>query len=280
MLWLTWRQYRVALLIGALLLVLYGLLFLAELFASVHSLFDLSFFMPQVVAVFVGAPFVAQEREQKTHYVVWGQGTSRGRWFLSRLAWVTLGTIAIAGLFCWSANAMTGWLEVTYNYTSYWGRPGIVLGGLTLFGLMLGVMVGSFTRKSIVAMALTFVLLLICYVVYSQVEHRLIPPHIQYTEYQGDKALWGTNDQFGIYAGFADRQGDETGDIDSYCRAHDPAFTTNVNQCVKDLDLQWKRVYLTPDQFWPTQFAGTALLLIVSFVLALVAFLRIRSAVD
>lgn len=47
-----------------------------------------------------------------------------------------------------------------------------------LFGLMLGVLVGSLTRRSILAMALTFVLYVACILLFSGNYGNLVPPHV------------------------------------------------------------------------------------------------------
>lgn len=98
-------------------------------------------------------------------------------------------------------------------------------------------------------------------------------------EYHGN-GYWGQQGELVTYAGFADRQGQETGDIHSYCDWHDSAANGNVNKCVQDLNLQWKTAYQTEDDYWPLQYAGGAFLLVLSLLFGILAFIRVRTIRD
>jgi hypothetical protein len=282
MVWLTWRQHRVALLIGVLLLAFYAFILLGRNYDAFTFQFEVVMLLPLLVAVFVGAPLVSRERAQKTHYVAWLQGTSRTRWLVIKLALLAAGVLVLATVLAFLENALQD-MAVGDGPFYIWSRylvTGPVAVGLMLFGLMLGVLVGSLTRRSILAMALTFVLCTICIVVFSNEYQHLVPPHVQYMEYHGN-GYWGPQQgELMTYAGFADRQGQETGDIHSYCDWHDSAANGNVNKCVQDLNLQWKTVYQTEENYWPLQYAGGALLLVFSLLFGILAIIRVRTIRD
>ncbi|GHO80752.1 transporter [Ktedonobacter sp. SOSP1-85] len=281
MTWLTWRQHRVALLIGVLLLAFYAFILLGRNYDAFTFQYEVVMLLPLLVAVFVGAPLVSRERAQKTHYVAWLQGTSRTRWLVIKLALLVAGVLVLATVLAFLENVLQDML-VGDGPFEIWSRylvTGPVVVGLTLFGLMLGVLVGSLTRRSILAMALTFVLYVACFLLFSGNYGNLVPPHVQYMEYHGN-GYWGQQMELVIYAGFADRQGQETGDIHSYCNWHDSASNGNVNKCIRDLNLQWKTVYQTEDDYWPLQYAGGALLLVLSLLFGILAIIRVRTIRD
>jgi hypothetical protein len=49
--------------------------------------------VPAVIGVFVGAPLVAREFELGTHLMVWAQGITRRRWFISKVLLIAAGTL-------------------------------------------------------------------------------------------------------------------------------------------------------------------------------------------
>src|SRR5579859_2152837 len=122
--WLTWRQYRIEALISALVLVLLvtwlvgGGLVARSAYQSVGTvaclmqhvsafecskalltsqsiILNLLFWLPLLVAVFIGALTVSREREGKNAYVAWTQSVTRGRWLAVRLSWIAGATLLV-----------------------------------------------------------------------------------------------------------------------------------------------------------------------------------------
>jgi hypothetical protein len=117
---------------------------------------------PVLVGMFVGAPMIAREVENGTQLLIWTQGITRRRWFLSRCGLVAAGaTVGAAAL----ALAAQGWFSVQHAVgsplnISQWdgfeiGAPVVI--AYTLFALTLGVAAGAAIRRTVPAMAATLV---------------------------------------------------------------------------------------------------------------------------
>lgn len=119
-------------------------------------IFAIGVVLPALVGVFVGAPLVSREFEQGTHLLVWSQGTTRRRWFLSSVALVASAALAGAGLM---AITYVVWLTPQQPVTNSWYQfdAGPVMTGYALFSLALGVALGALIQRSLPAMAATLV---------------------------------------------------------------------------------------------------------------------------
>ncbi|MEU3621950.1 ABC transporter permease [Amycolatopsis coloradensis] len=176
MLWLTYRQHRMQLLVTAALLVAVGILLLvngnaaadspdpASLFADLYTYLSWLQVVPVAIGVFWGAPLVAAEYERGTTKLAWTQSISRFRWlgvklgFLAVLA--TLGGLAFGTM-------MQRWVEVFPTdrgdtaFTSRFDNPvlfamtGVAPGAWWLFGFVLGTAAGALIRKTLPAIAVT-----------------------------------------------------------------------------------------------------------------------------
>ncbi|WP_409490222.1 ABC transporter permease [Amycolatopsis sp. cmx-11-12] len=176
MLWLTYRQHRMQLLITAALLVAVGILLLvngnavatspdpAKLFQDLYTYLSWLQVVPVAIGVFWGAPLVAAEYERGTTKLAWTQSISRFRWlgvklgFLAVLA--TLGGLAFGTM-------MQRWVEVFPTdrgdtaFTSRFDNPvlfamtGVAPAAWWLFGFVLGTAAGALIRKALPAIAVT-----------------------------------------------------------------------------------------------------------------------------
>ncbi|MDX6282031.1 MAG: hypothetical protein QOH03_3102 [Kribbellaceae bacterium] len=192
MIWLTWRQFRVqALVIAAAVAVLAiflattgpGLLheyhlrptdFLKRIsFDHINQYLYYAgqvavYAAPAVIGAFWGAPLIARELEAGTHRLVWNQSISRTRWLATKLAVTGLAGIAVTGLL---SLAVTWWADPIDDaigggqtagpftlprlLPAVFGARGVVPIGYAAFAVALGVVVGLFTRRSVVAIAIT-----------------------------------------------------------------------------------------------------------------------------
>jgi hypothetical protein len=123
---------------------------------------DVGTVFPALVAMFVGAPLIAREMENGTQLLVWTQGITRRRWFLSRCGLVA----ASAGLCAVAlATVAQGWFSMQHlvaaQFTlTQWdgfeiGAPVVI--AYTLFALALGVATSAAIRRTVPAMAVTLV---------------------------------------------------------------------------------------------------------------------------
>jgi hypothetical protein len=118
--------------------------------------------IPALVGVFVGVPLIAREAEHGTHRLIWTQGITRRRWFLSTIGLVALGVVAGSAAL---AIAGQGWFSMerglgSLGNQSVWdgfeiGPP--VLIAYALFALALGVASGAAIRRTVPAIAASLI---------------------------------------------------------------------------------------------------------------------------
>ncbi|MDA3644838.1 ABC transporter permease [Saccharopolyspora indica] len=185
MIWLTWRQHRVAVLSTAAVFLGLAAWFLligsgtrgslapAELSYCIGLRFDcgewqsslmwlrdleqtLLPLLPALIGVFLGAPLLSREIEQRTFRYTWTQGITRGHWLKSKVlllgAAIVLLSTAFSGAYMWlydPAVPEQGWFDA-FNQA----LP--VFPAMCLSGFALGVAAGALTRKLLVSMALAF----------------------------------------------------------------------------------------------------------------------------
>jgi hypothetical protein len=115
--------------------------------------------LPALLGMLVGAPLVARELERGTHRMVWTQGITRARWLVTKLGLVLGGSllssaILTALLIWWRAplDRLQGNLgPQAFDY------EGVVPLAYVAFALALGVASGVLLRKTVPAMAATFI---------------------------------------------------------------------------------------------------------------------------
>jgi hypothetical protein len=184
--WLTWRQHRLQILIALGFLGLSAALMLpsgwsiashfrasglasclsvpgracdSQPFSSRYTglafTIPLYLIVPAMIGVFWGAPLVSRELERGTHRLAWTQSISRTRWILTKV--LMLSGVAIAGsaAFAW---LVTWWSQYFVAVSDdrfsrgVFDLRGIVPIAYTLFALAVGVGAGTFIRKTIPAM--------------------------------------------------------------------------------------------------------------------------------
>ncbi|MEV7089780.1 ABC transporter permease subunit [Streptomyces sp. NPDC093085] len=194
MIWLTWRQLRLnVLVVGAAAAVL-----LAVLAATAPALPDLSvpapggtepaplssaeqalyytgliavLVLPGVIGAFWGAPLITRELETGTHRLVWNQSVTRTRWLLTKLGLTAFAAMALAGVTgaavsWWSrpvdrAAERVGSLDLFARLEPLvFGSRGIVPVAYAAFAFALGVTLGLFIRRTVPAMGAVLALFL------------------------------------------------------------------------------------------------------------------------
>lgn len=194
MIWLTWRQFRVQAIAGAALLVLAlaavlsswsqvnalasssgfagcsgqacgaaATTFLDGLHAGVLELIYMGtlgalFLVPALAGVFWGAPTVARELESGTYRMVFSQSVSRRKWLLAKLGLGAAAVVIGVGLL---SLLLTRWAHLIDAANGdritplvFAGR-GLVPVGYAAAGFVIGVTLGLVLRRTVVAMAVT-----------------------------------------------------------------------------------------------------------------------------
>lgn len=307
MIWLNWRQYRWPLLLGTLLLALLCVLYIRDglLIYSLYNKFGLVtcqvnegncnnlfqafsqqlaarrmitppsdlfiLLFPLLVGVFVGAPLLP--REQRTAPFIRTQGVTLRRWLVVKLGLVVLATLifstVLSLIYTWWSYPMSAFMQ------DIWGnyKSGIVLIGWSLFDLLLGVTIGVLIRRPIAAMTMAFFLLFALALGGGNVYPYFIPPlsKLYPVSITSSNAAWGGPGDLSLYAGYADQNGRETGEISTYCGSNltlrDDGYAAMANKCIKEKHLQWKIVYQPAERYWPLQILETSLLLVLSLAL-------------
>jgi hypothetical protein len=186
----AWRQFRAQAIIGALALLVVGVVIaitgphLFHLYdteikgckalhdcSSVNAAFAqndrtlrtwlgiLVIALPGVIGIFWGAPLVARELESDLHRLTWTQSITRTRWLATKLMVVGLASAVVAGLLSlivtwWSSRLDAAAMDV---YGTFDLRD-VVPVGYAVFAFTLGVTAGVVIRKMLPAMATTLVI--------------------------------------------------------------------------------------------------------------------------
>jgi hypothetical protein len=115
--------------------------------------------VPVLLGAFWGAPLIAREIEAGTFPLVWTQSVTRTRWLVVKLAVVGVATVLVAGLLSlivtWWARPLD--LAAASRYDSFDSRA-LVPMGYAAFALALGVAAGMLLRRTVPAIAVTFLL--------------------------------------------------------------------------------------------------------------------------
>lgn len=210
MIWLAWRQFRGAALLGLLALsiaggylIVLGLELrekrrdtlaacgsgagceqnLVEYAASHENTLLLvaaaTYLAPVVLGMFWGAPLVAAELEHGTHKLVWNQSVTRRRWLFTRMALV-LGAAAIlagvlAAMFTWAVAPVDDIADNRFDAVAFGSRH-LVPVAYAVLAVSLGVLAGAILRRRLPAMALTAaVFVLVQFLVPNLVRPHLMP---------------------------------------------------------------------------------------------------------
>ncbi|MEU8819460.1 ABC transporter permease subunit [Actinoplanes sp. NPDC048796] len=326
MIWLTWRQFRVqawvaaafALAIAAALAVTGPHLFdlyqssgladcttdcadLAENF-SVQAGTTLNatlyavgtgalLLMPALVGVFWGAPLVARELETGTHRLVWNQTVSRRRWILTKL----IGIGGAAAVTAAVISAVVTWWTAPLDDANVgplgqelFSARGVVPVGYATLGFMAGVLIGMLLRRSVAAMAVTLLAIVLVQVAVPYfVREHLTTPVTSSTAFDPAKIESlgiGSDNTIKVKMALpveeawelsnvtAGPDGEEyTGPVDPAKCGRDAGGPRACERYLGTLNLTQKASYIPVDRFWLLQWRELGLLLAVSALLAATA---------
>ena len=111
-------------------------------------------FLPILLGMFWGAPFLAREYSDGTNSLAWTQSVSRRKWLSVKLIWILAATVLFIGAFA----ALNTWWSNTPNTLNlnrfqyiYFATQGIVPVAYGLFAVAFGILFGAWFRKTMVA---------------------------------------------------------------------------------------------------------------------------------
>jgi ABC-type transport system involved in multi-copper enzyme maturation permease subunit len=132
--------------------------------------------VPFVLALFLGVPLIAREYSEGTNLLAWTQSVSRRKWLTIKLAWTLLFTVIMAGAI---AATSTWWWRTGNELLLDRFQPlnfsiqGIVPVAFAVFAVAVGIALGAWFKRLLVAMALTLGLLIVVQTVVST----MVRPH-------------------------------------------------------------------------------------------------------
>jgi hypothetical protein len=170
--WLAWRQFRAQAVLGiAFAVAVAGVLLvtrdhvahagdpdlLSTTYKQLRLLGTVLIGVPAFIGAFWGAPMLAREYEAGTYRLAWTQSITRRRWLATKVAVVSLVTVAVTALF----TTLFTWWSLPFDRTgnrigtANFGQRGIAPIAYALFALALGVFLGTVIRRTVPAIAST-----------------------------------------------------------------------------------------------------------------------------
>ncbi|NUO58781.1 MAG: ABC transporter permease subunit [Hamadaea sp.] len=211
MIWLSWRQFRTSALAGLIALVaavvpllLLGVRLRQSRRAYLATCADAAgcadalrqyaaehmntllfvdagvLLVPALIGMFWGAPLIAREFEAGTHRLVWSQSIRRRRWLTVKLLVVASAVVVTAGLLTlaltWAASPVDTAAGDRFT-TIVFGARNLVPIAYAVFAFAVGAVLGLLVRRTVPAMALTGLLVIVTqFVLANGVRPHLMPP--------------------------------------------------------------------------------------------------------
>lgn len=124
-----------------------------------------TFGLPVLVGLFLGSPLIAREYEEGTNKLAWTQSVSRRKWLTTKLLWA-LGFALVYGavlaiLVTWWSHTLNS--LVHYRFVQgHFETQGLMPVAYSVFFTAVGVMAGAWFRKTLVGLAITFGVFVLC----------------------------------------------------------------------------------------------------------------------
>lgn len=336
MIWMSWRQFRAQALVGVIALALLAA-YLVRLGVDIRDAHDgyltqcraqgdctralaqlasdyentllflagLLGLIPAVIGMFWGAPLIARELEAGTHRLVWNQSVTRRRWLLVKLVVVGVGSMMAAGvaslLLTWAASPVDEVANDRFS-TIVFGARNIAPVAYAAFAFVFGTIVGLLTRRTLPAMALTaLAIVVVQFAVPNLVRPYLLPPikiekamtEDAINEARGLGSITNAATVKGItipnawVTGVSDLLTSDGRTLESrtfndcLSAPNEPGVPATgrfgaAAKCLGDLNLHVKVTYQPNHRYWPFQLLESAMYLALSALLTAVGLWRIK----
>lgn len=307
MTWLAWRQLRAqAVLAGVATLVVAGVLVatrghvaglsdpgdLSPGYQYLRLLGTVLIGAPAFIGAFWGAPLLARELEAGTHRLVWTQTVSRGRWLAVKLGVIGVVAVAVIAVF----SLLLTWWSLPFDRvgnrigTANFGQRGIAPIGYVVFAVVLGTTLGALCRRTLPAMAATFVaFFLVRFNVQLLVRPRLLDPVTTIrttTLFAPPEPSSATTGGWILSSKTVDAAGDavSSGAVDraiaDACTISRENLHTDLTACATRLGFRDVVTMHPSDHFWALQGMETAIFVALALVLAAVCFWWVRHRIS
>jgi hypothetical protein len=127
--------------------------------------------LPLVVALFIGSPLLASEYGEGTNKLAWTQSISRRKWLTAKLAW----TLSFALLYGVVVTLLVTWWSRTVNVIhqfrlgqGHFETQGFMPAAYALFFTAFAIAMSAWFRKTLVALAITFGIFVLCMIGFGQ----------------------------------------------------------------------------------------------------------------
>jgi hypothetical protein len=202
MIWATWRQHRAEAACAVLavgIVSIYLLVMGSQMQASSRGhvsqsvQIDYSFLrigmlmkyvlivLPAIVGMFVGAPLLAREIDQRTYLFAWSQSITRRRWFLYKVTLIGAGTLICAAtlsvLATWWQSPLDG-LFATGRWV-FFDVIGVVPLAYAILAFSLGVTLGTVLGRTVGAIFMTGMLFAAVRIGFGLLRPWFIPPVVK-----------------------------------------------------------------------------------------------------
>jgi hypothetical protein len=281
--WVTWRQQRVQILViaGIVLLLVAMLVYVRAdvlsllpdkgLISDKYDRFLENFALgmlalPVLAGMFTGAPLFAREIEQGTHIFGLTQQVSRRRWLVTKLAMaggsLTVSMFVLGLVAAWALEPVNFVMMSSKLSNPLFDIQGLTVGAYTLMAFTIGTTAGLLLRNTVVAMVVTLVAYTVLVIAVSngvrpyyaeptRVEFAITsaPPNIDPLE------TWA------VRSGYLDASGKELDTTATQC----PPVMPALRDCMRELGIagSFAEVHL-PSQFWRFQLTELGLFLTLS----------------
>lgn len=310
MVWVTWRQHRMQVLVAAAFLLVVGVLLLAhgiqtdvslsarggrELlgarFGQVSRLLAWSVAVPVLVGLFWGTPLLASEYERGAHLLAWRQSVSRRAWLGVKLGGLGAAVSAAGLVFglvmgMWADEFATLRPAGRLANLDLFVVTGIVPAAWWLFAFVLGVAVGALLRKLLPAMAVTLTVFVLVYAGMFTLDvrqHFATPVHVEVSALDVRGEPLSVNVPAGaeaqlpagallVASGWLDDRGVPLSDDATWACA----YSSDYLSCMRDKGYRWFADFHPADRYWRFQLTEAGLLLAASLTLGAVVWRRTR----
>lgn len=220
--------------------------------------------LPAFAGVLIGAPLIARELEHGTWKLAFTQTVTRTRWLSVTLAVVGLGVVVLAGaftvLFTWWRSPLDA-IEGRIGSTAF-DVEGLALATSALFAFAVGVLAGTLLRRTVAAMAVSFVTYLAIHLPLGlSLRPRYQPPLLRVLAPAASAGKGGSTTDWVLSQGWIDRAGhrltpSERATILQRLRSG----TTSVDQYMQAHGLRQYVLYQPDTRFWHFQIVEALLL--------------------
>ncbi|GIH08917.1 transporter [Rhizocola hellebori] len=311
MLWVTWRQHRTPVLLTAGLLLVLGTILLVHglltadfirdrasagcpgtgpdclafeqevrlRYQQIYQLIGWLPVAPALIGAFWGAPLLAKEFEHGTHKFAWTQSVPRRRWLTVKFGLLGLTTV-LSGLAL--GGMTTAWLSTfrgtglgdAFGDKGLFAVAGVVPGAWWLFSFALGVAAGATIRRTLPAMAVTLAVFAVSlFGVFAArpfyaAPQRAVQVSAEVSPLPADAILM--KDVWLTTSGQEVSRATMVNAIADACRA--VSASVKYYQCAFE-EGYTQVVYFHPStKFWQFQWTETGILVLISLVLGVLAF--------